>query len=38
VDGNTLDQIQMIKPNQTVLVAVAVKFGKTRLIDNILIK
>lgn len=34
LDGETLDEIEVIEPGKPVLAAVAVKFGKTRLIDN----
>ncbi|KPU45230.1 pantothenate synthetase [Oxobacter pfennigii] len=34
LDGETLDDITAIEPGKTALAAVAVKFGKTRLIDN----
>lgn len=34
LDGETLDDIDSIKPGKMTLAAVAVKFGKTRLIDN----
>jgi len=34
IDGETFDDIAVIKPGRTVLAAVAVRFGKTRLIDN----
>ena len=34
LDGETLADIQYIEPGKTALAAVAVKFGKTRLIDN----
>jgi pantoate--beta-alanine ligase len=34
LDGETLEEISAIEPGKTALVAVAVKFGKTRLIDN----
>lgn len=34
LDGETLDDIASIVPGKTALAAVAVKFGKTRLIDN----
>ena len=34
LDGETLDDIERIAPGKTALAAVAVKFGKTRLIDN----
>ncbi len=34
LDGETLDDIELIEPGKSALAAVAVKFGKTRLIDN----
>lgn len=34
LDGETLDDIDVIEPNRKALAAVAVKFGNTRLIDN----
>jgi pantoate--beta-alanine ligase len=34
LDGETLGDITEIEPGKTALAAVAVKFGKTRLIDN----
>lgn len=34
LDGETLDDIAAVEPGRTALAAVAVKFGKTRLIDN----
>ena len=34
LDGETLEEIADIEPGKTALAAVAVKFGKTRLIDN----
>ncbi|MBW8381561.1 MAG: pantoate--beta-alanine ligase, partial [Youngiibacter sp.] len=34
LDGETLEEITSIEPGKTALAAVAVKFGKTRLIDN----
>lgn len=34
LDSDTLENIHEIKPSQKALAAVAVKFGKTRLIDN----
>ena len=34
LDGETLGDIERIEPDKTALAAVAVKFGKTRLIDN----
>lgn len=34
LDGETLEDIQRIEPSHKALAAVAVKFGKTRLIDN----
>ncbi|MBP1917859.1 pantoate--beta-alanine ligase [Youngiibacter multivorans] len=34
LDGETLEEITDIEPGKTALAAVAVKFGKTRLIDN----
>ncbi len=34
LDGDTLDDIAYIEPGKKALAAVAVKFGKTRLIDN----
>jgi len=34
LDGETLENIERIESGKTALVAVAVKFGKTRLIDN----
>lgn len=34
LDGETLDDITAVEPEKTALAAVAVKFGKTRLIDN----
>lgn len=34
LDGVTLDEIECIEAGRTALAAVAVKFGKTRLIDN----
>lgn len=34
LDGETLDDIEYIEPGRKALAAVAVKFGKTRLIDN----
>lgn len=38
VDYQTLEPIKQIQKNQTVLIALAVFFGKTRLIDNLLVK
>lgn len=37
LDGETLDDITYIEPGKKALAAVAVKFGKTRLIDNIVL-
>lgn len=34
LDGETLEEINAIEPGKTALAAVAVRFGKTRLIDN----
>jgi pantoate--beta-alanine ligase len=34
LDGETIEDIHVIEPSQRALAAVAVKFGKTRLIDN----
>lgn len=34
LDEETLDEITTIEPGKTALAAIAVKFGKTRLIDN----
>jgi len=34
LDGETLDDIEFIEPEKSALAAVAVRFGKTRLIDN----
>ncbi|MGE4353425.1 MAG: pantoate--beta-alanine ligase [Oscillospiraceae bacterium] len=34
LDGETLDDIAYIEPGKKALAAVAIKFGKTRLIDN----
>lgn len=34
LDAETLEEIECIEPGRTALAAVAVKFGKTRLIDN----
>lgn len=34
LDGETLEEISEIKPGKAALAAVAVRFGKTRLIDN----
>lgn len=34
LDGETLDTIESVEQGETALAAVAVKFGKTRLIDN----
>ena len=36
VSGNGLEQIEQIK--DSVLIALAVRFGKTRLIDNIMVE
>ena len=38
VDAETLESVVELKNGQTVLIALAVTFGKTRLIDNILVK
>jgi len=38
VDPLTLEEVKTIKPGKRVLVALAVWIGKTRLIDNILVK
>jgi len=38
VNPETLEDMKTIKPGRTVLVALAVWIGKTRLIDNILVK
>lgn len=35
LDGDTLENIKYIEPSRKILAAVAVKFGSTRLIDNI---
>lgn len=37
LDGQTLEEIKEIKSGKTALAAVAVRFGKTRLIDNCLL-
>ena len=34
LDGETLEELSSLKPGKSALAAVAVKFGKTRLIDN----
>jgi pantoate--beta-alanine ligase len=34
LDGETLDELETIQPGKAALAALAVKFGKTRLIDN----
>lgn len=34
LDGENLEDIQVIEPSRSALAAVAVRFGKTRLIDN----
>jgi pantoate--beta-alanine ligase len=36
VDADTLEPLALINPNRPVLLALAVKFGGTRLIDNVL--
>jgi pantoate--beta-alanine ligase len=38
LDGDTLDDISFIGPGKKALAAVAVKFGKTRLIDNAILE
>jgi pantoate--beta-alanine ligase len=38
LDGSTLEDIASIEPGRTALAAVAVRFGKTRLIDNIVLE
>jgi pantoate--beta-alanine ligase len=38
VDAETLQPLTQIEVDRTVLLAVAVKFGSTRLIDNVLIR
>ncbi len=38
VNPETLEDMKMIRPGRTVLVALAVWIGKTRLIDNMLVK
>ena len=37
LDGETLEEIETIAPGKKALAAVAVRFGKTRLIDNIIL-
>lgn len=38
VDADSLENIVTLRSNQKVLIAVAVRFGGTRLIDNTLIE
>ena len=37
LDGDTLEEMQCIEPSRKALAAVAVKFGSTRLIDNMIL-
>lgn len=38
VDTETLEELSELKEGDSVLIALAVKFGKTRLIDNLMVK
>jgi pantoate--beta-alanine ligase len=36
-DADTLDDVTVLRAGQTVIISLAVRFGTTRLIDNVLV-